>query len=145
MRSTPRFPRKPWEIVEIHDFQLIFHESLSKSMESPGFSRFLKVLWEIWVSISSTPLKFCAGLERAVESLLEGRLRVHVFFRSRRNVVQALGASHRKAQGRATAPPRHRKMRGHTNARRQQISCLQHVPLQTSSGRSRHPPPRRSV
>ena len=27
LSQLPRFPKKPWEIMKIHDFSLIFHEN----------------------------------------------------------------------------------------------------------------------
>ena len=50
-------------------------------------------------------------------TVLEGQnlyFRLFQMFLSRRNIIQAPGASHRKAQGRATTPARNRKTRGQT-------------------------------
>ena len=33
MRSTPRFPKTPWEIMKNHGFSLLFHENPSKINE----------------------------------------------------------------------------------------------------------------
>ena len=54
LRSTPRFPKTPWEIVQVHDFSLFSIDFHAKSMKHHGFPRFPNVSWEIWVSISTT-------------------------------------------------------------------------------------------
>ena len=67
-----KFPKKPLQIVKIHAFSLICNEIDKNLMENNGVSRFRKVYWETWVSISSPrPPKlrdFCANLITAAES-----------------------------------------------------------------------------
>ena len=53
--STPRFPKKHWEIVKIHDFSLKLIDFHGKSMKNHGSPRFPNGSWEIWVSKVTTP------------------------------------------------------------------------------------------
>ena len=64
MRCTLRFHRKPWELVRIHDFSLIFHENPSKINEISWISMISQgSLGNLGVYLIQPP-KICAGLRR---------------------------------------------------------------------------------